>query len=433
MGSQNYYSSLVPNQKSIILPSFTLESGITLTNVPVAYSTWGTLNKTHDNALVVCHALTGSSDVLDWWRPLIAPGRALDYTRYFIFCANVLGSPYGSASPLSIDSRTERPFGPSFPQTTIRDDVHIQKLVLDSLNVRSVAAIIGGSMGGMHVLEWPLCTPPGYVRNIIPIASTAYQSAWGISWGETQRQAIYADITFRDGWYDPTPKGQPQRGLGTARMIGMLTYRSCESFETRFGRRPGIDHKQKSQEDVLPTPPVSDTESVASEIEEHEQSPSTPRFSAQNYLQYQADKFLNRFDANSYIHLTKKMDTHDITRGRTCSVSGHSSPTIDEMKSTLSCVPEGALVIGVGTDLLFPVQQQADLAQCLPNARLVRLESDDGHDGFLLEFERLNHIVKEHLKERCAWMYDGEGAGVVDDTALAVVGSVFGEAEKVDF
>ncbi|KAH7084122.1 homoserine O-acetyltransferase [Paraphoma chrysanthemicola] len=430
---QNYYSSLVPNQKIFVRPSFALESGITLIDVPVAYSTWGTLNETRDNVLVVCHALTGSSDALDWWRPLIGPGKSLDYTRYFIFCANVLGSPYGSASPLSVDAKTGRPYGPSFPQTTIRDDIRIHKIVLDSLSVQSVAAIIGGSMGGMHVLEWPLCTPSGYVKNIIPIASSAYQGAWGISWGETQRQAVYADTTFRDGWYDPTPEGQPRRGLGTARIIGMLTYRSCQSFEARFGRRPGIVTRQKSQDDVMPTPPVSDTESVTSEMEEREQSSSTPRFSAQNYLQYQANKFLNRFDANCYIHLTKKMDTHDITRGRTCSVSRHSSPTKDELTRTLSCVPEGALVIGVGTDLLFPVQQQLDLAQCLPSARLVVLESGDGHDGFLLEFERLNSVIRKHLSERCAWLYDGEGVGIVDDTALAVVDSVFGETENVDF
>jgi homoserine O-acetyltransferase len=121
--SQNYYSSLVPDQKTSIIPSFTLESGITLINVPIAYSTWGSLNETFDNVLIVCHALTGSSDALDWWRPLIGPGKALDYTNYFIFCANVLGSPYGSASPLSINPHTGRPYGPTFPETTIRDDV----------------------------------------------------------------------------------------------------------------------------------------------------------------------------------------------------------------------------------------------------------------------------------------------------------------------
>jgi homoserine O-acetyltransferase len=175
---------------------------VILKHVPVAYSTWGSLNETRDNILVVCHALTGSSDASDWWRPLMGAGKALDYTRYFIFCANVLGSPYGSASSLSVNPGTGRQYGPTFPDTTIRDDIRyvawfsrlstdrltkssIHKLVLAALGVTSVAAVIGGSMGGMHTLEWPLCTPPGYVKNIIPIATSAYQGAWGISWGET--------------------------------------------------------------------------------------------------------------------------------------------------------------------------------------------------------------------------------------------------------
>jgi homoserine O-acetyltransferase len=311
--------------------------------------------------------------------------------------------------------------------------ISIQKLVLDSLGVQHVAAVIGGSMGGMHVLEWPLCTPPGYVKSIIPIATSAYQGAWGISWGETQRQAIYADTTFREGWYDPTPEGQPQLGLGTARMIGMLTYRSFGSFEARFGRKTGASTKRTAEPDALPTPPPSDTESTTSDVGEREQNPPPPRFSAQNYLQYQADKFLGRFDANCYIHLTKKMDTHDVTRGQTFSGDKHETPTQQSMMCSLSSISKGALVVGVQTDLLFPLQQQIELTRCLPNAKFVALESGDGHDGFLLEFERLNDIINEHLMERCAWLYDGEASGSIDETPVAIVNSVFGEAEQGDF
>ncbi|KAF2034215.1 homoserine O-acetyltransferase [Setomelanomma holmii] len=428
--SQDYYSGLVHNQKIASIPSFTLESGVVLIDVSVAYSTWGALNAAQDNVLVVCHALTGNGDALDWWRPLMGPGKALDYTRYFIICANVLGSPYGSASPLSIDPCTGRTYGPTFPDTTIRDDVRVHKLVLNSLGVHSVAAVIGGSMGGMHTLEWPLCTPMGYIRNIIPIATSAHQGAWGISWGETQRHAIRADASFKNGWYDPTPEGQPRGGLGTARMIGMLTYRSFGSFEARFGRKRGVAARRA---DALPTPPPSDNGNMSSDAVDQEDPAPVPRFLAQDYLQYQADKFLNRFDANCYIHLTKKMDTHDVTRGRADSGDAHTTETFEVLKGTLSGLPDGALVVGIQTDLLFPLQQQIELAQSLPSAKLVVLQSGDGHDGFLLGFEELNRVIEGHLHNRCAEIYAGAARALDEDMQVMVVESVFGEAESGDF
>lgn len=284
-------------------------------------------------------------------------------------------------------------------------------------------------MGGMHTLEWPLCTPPGYVKNIIPIATSSYQGAWGISWGETQREAIYADAAFRDGWYDPTPEGQPRSGLGTARMIGMLTYRSFDSFEARFGREIAAPIKRQVAVDALPTPPLSETGSTSSDAGEQAQGVTHSRFSAQNYLQYQADKFLKRFDANCYVHLTKKMDTHDVARDRGHLGNEHVKPSQNTLTSALGIVPDGALVIGVQTDLLFPLQQQIELAQYLPKAKFIALHSGDGHDGFLLEFDKLNRIISEHLQKRCAWAYKGMTQILGDEEEVMVVNSVFGAAE----
>ena len=186
--------------------------------------------------MVICHALTGSADVGDWWGPLLGgPGKAFDMSRFFVVCMNSLGSPYGSASPVtSKDGDPEQEhYGPEFPLTTVRDDVNIFKLVLDDLGVKQIAAVVGGSMGGMLVLEFAYFGKD-YVRTIVPIATSARYSAWGISWGEAQRQSIYSDPKYDDGYY--TFDDPPSAGLGAARMSALLTYRSRDSFESRFGR-----------------------------------------------------------------------------------------------------------------------------------------------------------------------------------------------------
>jgi homoserine O-acetyltransferase len=309
----------------------------------------------------------------------------------------------------------------------------IHKTVLDELGVQSVMAIIGGSMGGMHALEWPLCTPAEYVKNIIPIATSAYQGAWGISWGETRRQATFSDASFRDGWYEPVPECQPRSGLGVARMVGMLTYCSFDSFEARFGRRAAAPAKQRIPTEALPTPPLSDNESTTPNMNETENGTSPSLFSAQGYLQYQADRFLDRFDANCYLHLTKKMNTHDITRDRDPGRSSNQTPTLRDLTKTLNAAPEGSLVIGVESDLLFPLQQQAVIAQCLPSATFETLSSRDGHDGFLLEFERLNHLIQRHLNKRFPQLYEGPASLKVIDFDAPVANSVFGEVENVRY
>ncbi|KAG2160225.1 Alpha/Beta hydrolase protein, partial [Suillus bovinus] len=442
------------DQDTIIVPSFTLENGRILREVPVAYKTWGKLSDGRDNVMIICHAFTGSADVEDWWGPLIGRGKAFDPNRFFIFCANVMGSPYGSASPVTIDPETGKPYGPEFPQTSIRDDVRLHKLVLDHLGISSVAVVIGGSMGGMAVLEWPMCTPPGYVRHIIPLATSARHSAWCISWGEAQRQSIYSDPLYDDGYYTK----QPSTGLAAARMAALLTYRSRDSFESRFGRRPQVTpvpessavapsitladkdlaaHNEghqnvtrtrpKTQHLTASSPPHSPTEGP--DGMRHNSPP--PLFSAQSYLRYQGAKFVARFDANCYIHITRKLDTHDIARGRTSTPEDAPSPTAQStaLAAVIATLPPRALVISVETDGLFTPSEQKELATHIPDAELVVIPSPDGHDGFLLEFEQINTHILRFLRREFPGLYErgdedfSKGDFVIKKTSL------FGEAE----
>ncbi|KAF9463128.1 Alpha/Beta hydrolase protein [Collybia nuda] len=441
------------------IPSFTLECGRTLKEVPIAYKTWGTLNTTGDNVMIICHAFTGSADVEDWWGPLIGRGKAFDPNRFFIFCANVLGSPYGSASPITLDPDTGKPYGPEFPPTTIRDDVRFHKLVLDHLGVTSVAVAIGGSMGGMAVLEWPLCSPEGYIRHVVPLATSARHSAWCISWGEAQRQSIYSDPMYQDGFYYIESGKQPATGLAAARMSALLTYRSRDSFERRFGRKPQLGRGGEATPPGSPTSPADDAWAVHNDghrnakpritqppsptLEDGPQLHKLPNgaqqpqvFSAQSYLRYQGDKFTARFDANCYIHITRKMDTHDVARGRR-RVSGQDPGGPEENESqalarVLSTLPPRALVISIETDGLFTTTEQKELAAHIPQAELVVIPSEDGHDGFLLEFERINEVVSKFLRREYPEMYEnGVASAAEHENAGFEVkkNSVFGEAE----
>ncbi|KAL1979630.1 hypothetical protein VTN96DRAFT_5433 [Rasamsonia emersonii] len=421
--SPNYYSNLVHDQRYALISSFTLESGQELHSFPIAFKTWGVLNANHDNVIVVCHALSGSCDIEDWWRPAIGPrqGLALDISRFFVFCANMLGSPYGSASSVTLNPETGSPYGPGFPQTTVRDDVRVQKLVLDALGVASVAAVIGGSMGGMATLEWPLCTPAGYVKSIIPIATAARQSAWGISWSAVQRNCIRADPAYHGGYYNPDPAGQPYAGLATARQVAMLTYRSSVSFERRFGRKPAEVKTYTYGNSGIVTNGESITKKPSPRPDEK------PCFAAQSYLQYQGEKFLCRFDANCYLHLIDKMDLHDVARGRRCDAAADDSTVVSTI---LGSLPSKALVIGVESDILFRLEQQAELAALIPDAELVVVPSQDGHDGFLLEFDMLNEVISRYLKDRFPQFYEGEPALVDVGMDPRVKSSVFGEMES---
>ncbi len=471
---ENPFAALIPDQDIAIVPSFDLESGVTLRNVPVAYTTRGTLSPNGDNAMVICHALTGSADVSDWWGPLLGgPGRAFDTSRFFIICLNSLGSPYGTASPVTAKDgdATRGRYGPEFPLTTIRDDVRLHKLVLDDLGVRQVAAVIGGSLGGMFVLEWAYLGAD-YVRCIVPIATSSRHSAWGISWGEAQRQSIYADPKYEDGYYgfdDP-----PVTGLGAARMSALLTYRSRNSFEARFGRNTPDPTRQQSilEKERLshaskgaPSPqrlgpPSSPSEGhfrihndghhikeanrfraaaaaaapsngtatptggsnasaevldpqfhgpdktpphLASPSSAPSPAPSTAAaggsltggapptstyFSAQSYLRYQATKFVRRFDSNCYIAMTRKLDTHDVSRSRAATVA-----------EALALIEQPTLVLGIESDGLFTFAEQQELAAHIRHSRLERIDSPEGHDAFLLQFEQVNRHILAFLRE----------------------------------
>jgi homoserine O-acetyltransferase len=304
------------------------------------------------------------------------------------------------------------------------DFFSVQKLVLDALGVTSVAAVIGGSMGGMATLEWPLCTPAGYVKSIIPIATASKQSAWGISWSAIQRNCILGDPTFKGGNYIPDPAGQPYVGLATARQVAMLTYRSSISFDRRFGRKPAPNNSPHPKACSNGCMTNGNTSSIITKVSGRER----PSFSAQSYLQYQGEKFLRRFDANCYLHMIDKMDLYDLTRGRS------QLPTDDEvtvLSTVLASLPPNALVIGVETDLLFRPEQQAELAALMPDAELIVVPSQDGHDGFLLEFNMLNEVISRYLKGRFPQFYEAEAVQMNTNGSMdtRVRSSVFGEME----
>ncbi|PGH07538.1 homoserine O-acetyltransferase [Helicocarpus griseus UAMH5409] len=474
---ENPFSSLITDQSIVIIPSFTLESGVTLHNVPIAYTTRGKLSPAGDNALVICHALSGSADVSDWWGPLLGgPGQAFDVSRFFVVCLNSLGSPYGSASAVTYRDGDEKKgrYGPEFPLTTIRDDVRIHKLVLDDLGVKQIASVVGGSMGGMLVLEYAFFGKD-YVRSIVPIATSSRHSAWGISWGEAQRQSIYSDPKYEDGYYpfeDP-----PATGLGAARMSALLTYRSRDSFESRFGRNvPDPSRRQNinctarlptppnehlavhndGHRSTRPTPPPSiqpvnsagpqaqmvftdpqfngttlfaAPDSPASNTSSEPSRRPTTYFSAQSYLRYQGQKFVKRFDGNCYIAITRKLDTHDVSRHR----ANPSSKT--PVKDALSQIQQPALVLGIESDGLFTFAEQQEIADGIPDSRLRNIDSPEGHDAFLLQFEQVNRHILEFFREVLPDIMSassGDATAVADQVGKLTKSSTFGEAEVDD-
>ncbi len=325
----------------------TLESGARLDGVRVAYRTWGRLDDDGANAVLVCHALTGTADADEWWGAMFGPGRALDPDRDFIVCQNLLGSCYGTTGPATIDPATGRPFGPDFPAVTVRDMVVVQADALAVLGVRRVRMVIGGSLGGMQALEWAVMFP-GRVDAVVPIAVSAVHSAWCIAWSEAQRQALYADAAWQGGRYDPAHP--PAAGLAAARMVAMCTYRTRDSFQARFGRRP--------QDEGGP-------------------------FAVESYLRYQGRKLVARFDANTYVTLTRAMDSHDLGRGR------------GGVAATLAGIGTPALVVSIDSDVLYPPSEQVELAAGMPRAELVTMASLDGHDGFLIQVDELSAIVAD--------------------------------------
>ncbi|MEM8902949.1 MAG: homoserine O-acetyltransferase [Actinomycetota bacterium] len=336
-----------------------LDGGGRLPEVKVAYETWGRLDDDGANAVLVCHALTGDSHAGGeggWWSDVVGPGLAIDTDRFHVVCANVLGGCQGTTGPSSYDptADTGTPYGPDFPAISIRDMVRVQRRLADHLGIDRWAGVVGGSMGGMQVLEWAAMYPER-VGSIAVIASTAAASAQQIAWSMTGRRAIELDPAFHGGrYYDRPPGDGPHRGLGVARAVAMIHYRSDIEFERRFGR--------SSNEDEHPF------------RLDH-------RYDVETYLDYHGAKLAERFDANTYLVLNKAMDLHDLGRGR-----GGMARALDRLGAP-------ALVASVTTDFLYPPRQQVFLREEL-RARgrpvtWVEIDSPNGHDGFLTDGDQL--------------------------------------------
>lgn len=347
---------------------FRFEVGAELGPIDVAFETYGELNG--ENCILVCHALTGSAHaafynseedkIPGWWDGIIGPGKALDTDKYFVVCANILCGCYGTTGPTTINPRTLKEYGTSFPVTTIRDMVRVQKRLLHWLGVEKVQLVIGGSLGGMQAIEWAVMYPEMVVR-AAPIATGAGHTAWGIGLNEVARQAIFNDPAYRNGDY--YAYGQPSHGLSLARMISMISYRSPESFTFRFQRDRIHEDGGKG---------FFDLKNI---------------FQIESYLHYQGVKLVERFDANTYVYITYAMDLHDVARDR-----GKLEDVLHGIKSKVLCV-------GISSDLLYPAVEQRGLAELIAQARYVEIQSIHGHDAFLIEFDQLNRILRDFLKD----------------------------------
>ncbi|OJW18483.1 homoserine O-acetyltransferase [Mucilaginibacter sp. 44-25] len=327
--------------------TFELELGRKLPGIEVGYHTYGSLNKNRDNVVWVCHALTANSDVFDWWKGLFGPEGHFNPDDYFIVCANVLGSPYGSTNPLSNNPATGQPYYLAFPEYTIRDIVKAHQLLADHLGINHIEILLGGSLGGQQALEWSIIEPER-IKKLILIATNAVHSPWGIAFNESQRLAITTDRTF----YAGSPEGGA-KGLKTARSIALLSYRNYKTYS----------------------------------ITQQETSDNIPEnYKAAGYQNYQGQKLVNRFNAYSYWYLSKAMDSHNVGRGR------------HGVDNALSLVKARTLVIGIKSDLLFPIEEQQYLFRHIPKSAFAELDSFYGHDGFLIETEDLTKVITSFLK-----------------------------------
>lgn len=327
---------------------FKLESGKKLRNLEISFHTYGKLNAKKDNVIWACHALTANSDVLDWWDGLFGNKALFNPEEHFIVCANILGSHYGTTSPLSTNPITGQPYYLSFPEFTVRDFAAAHQLLAKHLGIDSIKVLIGGSLGGQQALEWSLAHSTT-IENLILIASNAVHSPWGIAFNESQRLAISADRTF----YANQPDGG-LKGLKVARSFALLSYRTYQAY---------ADTQLESVND------------------------KTTGYRASSYQNYQGEKLCKRFNAYSYWYLSKAMDSHNVGRGRKSIVAA-----LAEVKSN-------TLVIGIENDLLFPISEQQFLANHIPDAQFKSINCAYGHDGFLIETDKLTNIIGNFLKE----------------------------------
>ena len=354
---------------------FVLEGGGVLSDVSMAFETWGELSPAADNAILICHALTGDSHAHGeagdahatpgWWNGVIGPGCGIDTDRYFVVCVNSLGGCQGSTGPSSVDPETGVPYGSTFPTVTTRDIVRCQAAVADHLGVDSWLAVVGGSMGGMQVLEWGVMFPDR-VRVIAPIATTLAASAQQVAWSAVGRTALVLDPRFRGGdYYDAKPGDGPFAGLAIARSVAQITYRSADVFDGRFAR------------DLV------DPRSVFGHWD---------RFQVESYLDYHGEKLVRRFDANTYLILNRTMDLHDLARDR---------GSMESAIRRLAHLP--ALTLSISSDVLYPTAQQAAIRDAIRAAggRCDHhvIQSPDGHDGFLLAARQVGSHLAGFLRE----------------------------------
>lgn len=327
--------------------AFPLELGGSLPELTVAYHTYGTLNAARDNVVWVCHALTADSDVAGWWPHTVEEGAFLDPSKWYVVCANILGSHYGSTGPLSINPSTGEPFYGDFPRLTIRDIVAAHRLLADALGISRIHTLVGSSVGGFQAVEWAVTEPERFGRLIL-IATDAKASPWTIAIDETQRMAIKSDATWGEPRADAAAKG-----LAAARAIGLLTYRGPLGYNL-------------TQQDT-------------------EELPAVPR--PCSYQQHQGDKLCRRFNAYSYVSILDSFDTHDVGRGR---------GGVEAALARISCP---TIVVGITTDIIFLPEEERRLASLIPQAEYREISSALGHDGFLVEYSQLNSLLTPFINQ----------------------------------
>lgn len=334
-------------QKFNYQQEFALESGHKLPHLEIGFRTYGKLNKNKDNVVWVCHALTANSDVLDWWKGLFGDGYHFNPDEHFIVCANILGSNYGTSNPLSINPVNGQPYYLAFPEISVRDMVKAHQLLAEHLDINNIHIVIGGSLGGQQAMEWAIIEPER-IKNLILIATNARHSPWGIAFNESQRLAIATDRSF----FANQPDGGA-KGLKVARSIALLSYRGYKTYSI---------------------------------TQQEDDDKKTDDFKAASYQNYQGEKLVKRFNAYSYWYLSKVMDSHNVGRGR------------NGVEKALSLIKAKTLVIGLKSDLLFPIEEQQYLFRHIPKAAFAELDSFYGHDGFLIETELLTNVITSFFK-----------------------------------
>ncbi len=344
-----------------------LDGGTTLSDAVVAYETWGALDESRTNAILLCHAWTGDSHAAGtglhqqggggWWEGVIGPGLAIDTDRWFVVCSNVLGGCQGSTGPASPHPLDGKPYGSRFPVITIRDMVRAQARLADHLGIDLWHSVIGGSMGGMQVLEWAI-TYPHRVRSMVPIATCAQATAQQIAWGAIGRRAILLDERWRGGdYYDAEPGDGPWQGLAVARMIAQVTFRSDNVFTEKFGRDMAEGATLGKGFDMW------------------------QRFEVERYLDHHGEKLIRRFDTNSYLIIGKAMDLHDVGRGR------------NGLAAAMARITMPTLTMGIWSDMLYPSYQQRQIHEMLASngvpSEYVEIDSPHGHDSFLINLDQV--------------------------------------------